>query len=214
MSRTDKDVPYWVRLNNEGTLTDHDHLRFGKEITQYRYVRDENGKRILNTVATVRTAREIMRTLAWNPYAYTQEIRDEAKRYTTYTLGYWREYNPDHQIRVGTRSYYEKGVVVTGHVRDYCTAGVKLEDDTWRWWSELPCTPELPAGKRRQSWTRNMSKHKTSFSRMRYSAERANRRDHFISVANHWNNGFEVDDWDENDNLTAQHRHSMAWDLY
>lgn len=242
MSRTDKDVPYWVRLNNEGTLTDHDHRHLGREITSYRDVLDKDGNQIVVEGPLYSYADAIIgefEGIRWHygNTLYTEDGRLLYYNYKTKTLfttsyGNYREPvirrarllhsagRGKEFVQVGTYTHILREVVVIGYVADRCTAGEKQPRPDWRrrgarpLYEELPCTPELPADNRRLRWTSGMSKHKTSFSRQRYSAERVNLRDQFVGIAKHWNNGFEVDDWDESNNLAAQHRHSMAWDLY
>lgn len=60
MSRTDKDRPYWVLMNDEGVV-EHDHrgcdFRGRKHLTRYgAYIRDEDGNIVMETVTRYETA--------------------------------------------------------------------------------------------------------------------------------------------------------------
>lgn len=58
MSHTDKDRPYWVRLNDgtEPVEVMHDHTRLGQPIYRITYVRDDGGNIIYDEVAITREA--------------------------------------------------------------------------------------------------------------------------------------------------------------
>ncbi|UDL15926.1 hypothetical protein QEH42_gp292 [Microbacterium phage Pumpernickel] len=49
MSRTDKDRPYWVKVQDHG-VEHHDHRNLGKEVWQYKDVLDEDGKPVIEEV--------------------------------------------------------------------------------------------------------------------------------------------------------------------
>jgi hypothetical protein len=226
MSRTDKDRPYWV-IENEGTLTDHRHERFGQPITAYTYARDENGKRIKIIEPMFRPAYAIIMSKNYPHSKYSPAMIAEAEKYTTAPpaviasknwnvyLEMRRAYQPDKLIYIGDRTYYKREVKVVGYVKDYCTEGEKVKDGKYWFHQDLPCTPDLPkTAPNRQRYTRGLSKARSGYSKARNGANRVTARDTLKGAAKAYNAGFEVDDFDERTNLTAQHRHSMTWDLY
>jgi hypothetical protein len=229
MSRTDKDRPYWV-IENEGTLTDHRHERFGQPITAYTYARDENGKRIKITEPSYMTAQSIMYRKQFPRYKFSLAVIEEAMRTTVSPYGHvysstttsiymlramQRAYDPDKLILVGYRSYYKREVKVIGYIKDYCTEGEKTKDGKYWFRQDLPCTPDLAkTAPSRKIYTKGLSKRRASYSKARNGANRVTARDALKGAAKAYNAGVEVDDFDESINLTAQHRHSMAWDLY
>jgi len=226
MSRTDKDRPYWV-IENESTLTDHRHERFGKPIYGWLYSRDESGKRIKITEALYRPAYAILASKNYPRTKYTPAMIAEAEKYTTAPPAViasknWhvymqlrRMYDPEKLIFVGYRSYYKREFTVVGYVKDFCTAGEKVKDGKYWFRQDLPCTPDLAkTAPNRKRYTRGMSNARSSYSKTRNGGNRVVARDTLKGAAKAYNAGAEVDDFDENVNLTAQHRHSMAWDLY
>jgi hypothetical protein len=229
MSRTDKDRPYWV-IENEGTLTDHRHERFGQPITAYTYARDENGKKILIIEPVYLTARTIVQRLMWSKHSFSPEVVAEAQAamlspynrvYSTsatsiYTIrAMQRAYDPDKLIFIRYREYYKRESKIVGYVKDYCTEGEKTKDGKYWFRQDLPCTPDLAkTAPSRKIYTKGLSKRRAGYSKVRNGGNRVIARDTLKGVTKSYNAGVEVDDFDESRNLTAQHRHSLAWDLY
>lgn len=232
MSRTDKDMPYWVRLNNEGTSTDHNHLRFGMVYYRAVPVLDDEGNPVMDTHEVFLTAAQILGKEDGNYYlfgyssrylvGYTHYVpwndRSSTKFYETAkvtkaALMAYTRHTPDEQIAVGLYSRPRTTPVVKFVVPDHCTAGEKITD-TDKWWGKFPCTPALPEGNNGKAYTRGMSGPRASYRSERNGGSRALKRATLGRVAKSWNSGEEVDDFDEVERLTDQHRHSMAWDLY
>jgi len=212
MSRTDKDAPYWVRLNNEGGPVHHDHLSFGKPIRANRPVLDERGEEVWVNEPIYLTARQIKIRNTWPGKYFSPEILAEADRYTSIWSNS-RYYNPDKMILTGYRRYRKLEMVTIGYVADHCTEGepAKNREDAGWWSSEMPCTPELPRGKRSKMYVRGMSKARKGYSKARNGHSRVQEKIDLTEAMKDWNAGYEVDTPLE---LTAQHRHSMNWDLW
>ncbi|MGL4998009.1 MAG: hypothetical protein ACRC5T_03325 [Cetobacterium sp.] len=227
MSRTDKDRPYWVRVNDEASLTHHDHTAFGRTYYRSVPVRDADGNPVYEDVPYRISARTIVEEGLVNymisrhfripeqfpsPESLSSSRREniirEAIQYHGWGLGY-------HQIIVGTRKVvkYERKEYTT---LSYCTEGVPLAGpyDTYYSRNQRPCRPYLPYEGKREYYTSNMSRAKAAISKKRNGHSRAEARNTLAQVAQRWNSGDDIEDYDNEKFLTAQHRHSMAWDLY
>jgi hypothetical protein len=232
MSRTDKDMPYWVRLNNEGTSTDHDHLRFGEVYYRAVPVLDDEGNPVMDTHEVFLSATQILGKEEGNYYlfgyssrysvGYAHYVPWSDRSYTTFyetakvvkaALMAYTRHTPDEQIAIGFYSRPRTTPVVKYVVKDYCTAGEKITDEN-KWVGEMPCTPRLSVQSGYSYHTWGMSNRKAAKSREVYGGSRALKRATLGRIAKSWNSGEEVDDFDEVERLTDQHRHSMAWDLY
>jgi hypothetical protein len=213
MSRTDKDRPYWVKCNEEATYVWHDHQRFGEERYKNVAVKDEKGNIVYDEEPVYARAGEIY----FGGYNYSKYVhlpdhdREAVRREATDALFKARMDKP---IFVGTRRTRRTERVLDFVVKDYCTEGEKYTRGGWHYNSDLPCTPYLEIENRKKFYVSDMSAKKHSYSRKRYSTERVTARDTLRNNAKRYNSGEDVDDWDEDVNLTAQHRHSMNWDLW
>lgn len=217
MSRTDKDRPYWVRLNDEAHATWHDHEHLGEPVYHYRIVYDAEGYPETVEVPWTMSATDIVKG---NPFA-----RMEGRRYFPYEnpgtnsklLQQARELHGagrgDEQIICGYRTMYRKERYLAYVIADHCTEGEPIDGRSSYYSGPLPCVPEF-TGAQRYEFLRNKSKSKHFYSRMHYSHERLIARDTLSRVAREYNTGYDVEDWDGSVGLTNQHRHSMMWDLY
>jgi hypothetical protein len=221
MSHTDKDMPYWVRLNNKGALTDHDHLRLGKPITKRVYLRDEEDQPIYKDEPIFRRAISILdNSLYGGYYRYVyndrrNEYRDEFGAYkepimrrahALVNAGRGNEY-----VEVGIRraDVYEDRII--GYVKDYCTAGEKLPNGRWTAprYREMPCTPEFPPGQ--NWWNYGTTTQRANEHDRYYTADRRAERDHLTRLTKRWNSGDDLEDWDESITLNAETASYMYW---
>ncbi len=209
MSRTDKDRPYWVKLNDEGTLVNHNHQHFGRSWYVYRPVRDERGNRVYEDVPVYRTAYEVVHGWDFTGVRGTYGMPAKAVNEAKLLLSAGR---PDEPVLIDTKRRVKFRRVQVHETYNHCTAGQRLANKYDAW--VLPCTPELPAGNSRKMYTCGLSKARKGYSDMRNGASRRAERDMLRSAARGWNCGEDLDNFDSLENLTAQHRHSMAWDLY
>lgn len=226
MSRTFKDVPYWVRQNREGTLTHHDHLRFGKVYYAYFPVKDEDGLPVYEDVPVYLTAYEVVHGVSYGP-GLLGTLRGRTEWYTIpakpvipgafkkarEALGALR---PDEKIVVGYNRVRKMQKVVDRVVKDYCTEGEKFtkEDNHFRWYSSLPCTPDIPrTANHNKIYTAGMSGARSAYKDVTNGSSRARQRDILREEAKAWNSGYEVDE-DATNPLTDQHRHSIYWELW
>lgn len=217
MSHTDKDLPYWVRLNRFGKYTDHNHLDLGK--TRYRrvYKHNEDGSFVYHDKDVMVSASSIiLDESSWyyrlliGDHTITAKVRQRALE--LHGAGRGKEL-----VQIGTERVAQYDLVVSYVVSDHCTEGQKItsKDNCWGW-GEVPCTPELPAGKRRWSYARDMSSKRAFLRKKHFSGERTNARNTLREATKAANAGY--DDWEDDfehiEVLTNQHRHSMDWDLW
>ena len=211
MSHTDKDRPYWVKLNDDGVLTDHYHQSFGREIYVNRTVKDERGRPVYEEAPRTMSASMIdLRASGISRYVVEQlseEITAKARNYCA--LGH-----PYAQIEVGTKSVPVTESVLMVTMRDYCTEGEKYRAGLSQY-SDLPCHPAMLPG----SWgsiymSFSATKAKRTYSKMRNGASRRRSRDYLRSAVDEFNTYGEAFDNDDELPLTGQHRHSMLWDVW
>jgi hypothetical protein len=192
MSRTKKDQPYWVRENNEGTLTSHDHLKCGKTVYKRKYIRDEDGNLVYERNIYIRSGFNWMKSYE-NNVSYS-EYRAHPEKYADY----WFE----EEVDLGWKVKYE--MVEDFTYSTECTAGQKIDKKNHqRLRIDIPCTPMLPPEMRRY--------HESAYKidRRHYNGgQRAGARDMLRGFTKEYNASGDFDDSDVN---TAQHRHSISW---
>ena len=208
MSHTDKDVPYWVRLNREGTLTDHDHLHFGQSYYKRVFVKDESGQALYQTVPRTFQAREITGYMQWYGVYYTpvcqfpEPVRRLAHQYVA-------NGEPYRQIEYGTQQAPVYEQVLYARTADHCTEGEKIASNARASWYALPCTPKLPAG---APWYKygSTNQHKGEHDYY-YPSQRTMQRGALTSMAKRWNSGDDLEDWDEDVTLTSETYSFIYW---
>lgn len=233
MSRTDKDRPFWVQMNDPGNPVDHDHASLGKTVYGRKYHSNPDGTPLFKTEKVSATAEDILEAEA-SLYGHPHLIWGETDRVRAWhpRIDWFPEgpviraarlardnplQGPDTLVFVGTHEYRSFDLVELYTISEHCTEGAKAtSDNPWGWSSEVPCTPTLPShlgGWRIQ--TRNKSKAKTSIRRTRNGMSRVKARDTLKDLAKNWNAGEDIEDVEDRAlPLTGQHRHSMVWDLY
>lgn len=174
MSRTDKDRPYWVLMNDEGVV-EHDHRgcdHWGRKtrIRNGPYIRDEDGNIVTETVTEYMTAEFIERAVP-RLKSYQMEVTwprgmRETMRYTVRTEmmtvtgksvnPQWAEANNlvaqgKGKTMLPYRTYEQrKREVIEYEFNDECDAELPYR----RYRSDLPeavnCTRSLPADKQRR----------------------------------------------------------------
>lgn len=241
MSRTLKDRPYWVQLN-ESAWYDHNHTHLGEVAYMYKYIKDRDGNLVCDetewglTATEIaehgRVTHEIWRT-RWeiNPnYLYRAFGYMDAKGISPYvSKGVVLRARDlvfqgagDTYLMCGTYKKVRRELVVSYVTADHCTEGEPVTSTNYRFWRAgagetiNPCTPSwrgmYEVG--HTSQVRNMSKAKRGYSQEVNGHSRRVARDTLKDQANAWNSGWNVEDWDEDEDLTAQHRHSMNWMLW
>jgi len=222
MSRTDKDRPYWVKVNAEGTAIDHDHLNFGREYYRDVYVKDKHGNLIYEDRPLYRTAYVIVHgpLYAWQRYGYSgiryvnpgsvtnsRTFFNEARKATGSGL-------PDKEILVGWYRAAKTERILYKTVADHCTGAAPVVD--WKRqksvvepYVEAPCTKALSEAQHESAW--HNGGYRGYGVNMYHRSRRSEKRDMLKGVAKHYNAGFEVDDYDEVEKLTAPVRRGW-WD--
>ena len=218
MSRTDKDRPYWVRLNDEGALTEHNHLVLGRKYYRTRVVRDKSGRPEYEDVPVYREATyvafhgiyaEIGFRLEKNAApVFSGPVRREALR--LHSSGRGKDL-----IEVWTERRRKTETYVFSENYDFCTEGMKLSDRNWYAGRSdsrqmgLPCTPAFSPG---ESWwhfgTTVMRENEHA---RYYTKERTEHRGHFAKLTKLWNSGDDLGDWDEDMTLTTETTSYMFW---
>lgn len=245
MSRTLKDRPYWVQLN-ESKWYDHDHRNLGEERYINKSVTDENGDLIYDDTPWGMTAAQVIKYVHQD-YRLTfgslmaRWLVDRSFIRTVDMEWYYGSFHEDLVVAtqkvldsralvaqgrggvyvpMGTYKKLRRERTLSYTVADHCTEWEAKEGprSSWRVYKdgiEMPCTPSWD-GAFGGGWsgTRDMSKAKRGYSREVNGHSRRAARDTLQEQANAWNNGWDVEDWDNMEDLTAQHRHSMNWMLY
>lgn len=229
MSRTRKDVPYWVRTNRDGIFTDHDHTRFGKTYYKNVLVRDENNNPVYETVSLYMKASDIT-SGGWGPYdlrysngrlfysfragnkvmflkADGSGLREPIVRRAHLLVGAGRE---SELVEVGSVSLLKYEQVEAYTVADHCTEGVKASRAEYRYNGALPCTPALPASDRHW-WRYGTTKVRRGEHDSYYGYERTRERAFKNNLKNAWNSGDSIEDWDEDDNYSGTKRDYVFW---
>lgn len=221
MSRTRKDRPYWVRLNQDGTQTDHDHRRLGQVHYKRKYLKDAKGEDVYREVDVIGTVDGYLNQTRWSEEGiYYTSWRDETRPATNIPIMTFKAAKELHSAGRGNerivmaRKSERAYVTVYSHTTaDHCTAGVKLNKAEWKTWryGEIPCMPELSRADEVRSWSGRTPGFKKTWSREWYGHERVVTNGLLSRTAKEWNSGNDVDDWDENTYVTGQHRHGASW---
>lgn len=235
MSRTDKDRPFWVQMNDPGNPVDHDHTSLGKTVYGRKYLYNPDKSKVLVEEELFVSADSIIRTNTGETVCFPNYMRfaQNSDGHSIW-LGLDADYYPyrkvlkaahvakgkyggEKLVALGTRTIHAYEIVLLYTISEHCTEGAKAtSDNPWGWSSETPCAPTLPShlgGWRIQ--TRNKSKAKTSIRRTRNGMSRVKARDTLKDLAKNWNAGEDIEDVEDRAlPLTGQHRHSMVWDLY
>jgi len=236
MSRTDKDRPFWVQINDPGNPVDHDHSHLGETVYGRKYLYNPDKSKVMVEEEFFATADAIIRTYTHDTSFFSYLPHPSASNsdglyiwlsgdYEYYpsrtvlkaahvTKG---KYGGDTLMPMGKRTIHAYEITLLYTIPDHCTEGAKATlDNPWGWSREAPCTPTLPShlgGWSLQS--RNRSKAKTSIRRTRNGMSRVRARDTLKDLAKNWNAGEDIEDVEDRAlPLTGQHRHSMLWDLY
>lgn len=245
MSRTFKDRPTWVQLN-ESKWYDHDHRHLGEAHYINKSVKDENGALIYDDTPWGMTADQVTKyvrqehRLSFGSFV-SKWVVDRSFIRTVDMEWYYGSFHEDLVVPTQTvlnarnlvaqgrgMQYVPMGIYkklrrerkLTYTVADHCTEWEAKEGprSAWRVYKdgiENPCTPAWD-GAFEGGWsgTRDMAKAKRGYSQEVNGHSRRVSRDTLKSQANAWNSGWDVEDWDEEEHLTAQHRHSMNWMLW
>ena len=219
MSRTHKDRPLWVRENDKGNPTYHDHLKFGKVVYQREYVLDDDGDYIYEEQIITRLQFRVERAEKegidfWDARSAYVSPNNVNRR--------WRQGFSDtmsmRELEIGNPQYshlweeqevslgwFTKTVMVEKFTyKDECTAGEKVKGGYHQNHTpELPCTPMLPRGYNiyRERCTKD---DRNDY----YSGQRMTIRDTLREYRKLWNSGNEID---EEVDLGKQHRHEGSW---
>lgn len=216
MSRTDKDRPYWVKLNDTSDVSDHDHTLFGKKVYRSRKVRDDEGNPVMVSTPWGYPARTILYIISGKPAHIDGAkmaailIQREVARELVQNGKDWEQVVCGYELRPKYEQY------LFGTYADHCTEGEKMTDYAVGRNSQrlLPCTPALTGENIGAVYTYNKAGVKKSVSRVVYGNERNTERATLGAAARAWNSGEDIQDWDADTDLTGQHHHSMKWLLY
>jgi len=214
MSRTRKDVPYWVRVNRDSTHTDHDHTRLGKVVYRRVYLYNEDGTPAMHEKPIMRTAGAVVANNGWGKYHNLEPFfwgnrnrvvmfANESGRWHTDIFSEAQRLvaagRADVEIAVGTQTFHGYETVESYRTHDHCTEGEKFASREQSRFNnrELPCTPELPH--EAAWWTYGSTNTRASEHNRYYSYERTRERALSRSLTNRWNSGEDLEDWDEDD---------------
>lgn len=217
MSNTFKDVPYWVRLNRDGTATRHNHEMFGREVYHFRFIRDERGRQIYDEVPWGYTAREVTSGHLgwtynrWATFQYPDELSRMRARYALIDRAriMMTRGEGDEMIVLGHRTVVRTERHLAYVVKDYCTAGEKIDKRENTWWGEMPCTPEI-VGER--PWygygttSQRAEEHELYHTKKRTTGRKFEKR-----WVKEWNSGADLEDWDEDEHLTNDTHSYYYW---
>ena len=217
MSKTFKDVPYWVRLNRDGTSTRHNHRLFGREVYHYRPVRDERGQPVYDEVPWGYTAREVVDGYpgwTYNRWLEAQYPDPPTRMHTRYAMIYRARTmimrgQGEELIVLGHRHQLRTEKFLAHVVKDYCTEGEKI-DHSWNTrWVKLPCTPEIVGEKPWYNF--GTTPQRAREHEMFHSAKRTQGRKFEKRWVKEWNSGADLEDWDEDDHLTNDTHSYYYW---
>jgi hypothetical protein len=222
VSRTQKDKPFWVRLNQEGKYTEHDHRDIGKSYTRKEYVYDENGEKLYEEVPFGYTAEKLLtlvRThlneetgqfeyyMGWDPRTM-KNIPYGTYRRAKELLSAGRG---DEFIQLATARKPVLREVVKHHA-DHCTEGEPITGRTWRL---MPCTPSL--GHEGYYWRYGDSKARGGLLRTLHGKDRAHTNSTLRTMAKAAN--FRDEGWEDDyeygiQESTKPYKNGMAWLLW
>lgn len=224
MSRTYKDRPYRVKVNEDGNYRNatHNHDRFGEVVEKKHTVKDSDGNVIYDQVPVIQKVRHAINSVP-KFITKTEEVKlsqDSSLRYIEGLQPFVRrEINPlyqhifdlyaagdlDREVQVDTRLVPRKVVSKRFAVKDHCTVN---EEWDGHWHGDQPCHKGLPDGyalpRYYNRW--DHSSRKAAKSHVRNSAKRSGKR-----MADAHNVGVDVDDLDKDNNAMAENEHRLAW---
>jgi hypothetical protein len=181
MSRTRKDRPYWVTLNDPKTadrVEDHDHTKFGKEVTRTRYVKDEKGEQVYEIIK-------------FPDDGWVTKLN--AAGIYVYVFG---ELNWKRAVRE---------TVVVGHMAEHCTIEVpeaRAHDSR----DLLPCGFRIRWGYWKVS-NRPRKKDRKAY----HATYKTLERDALVNSRNRYNAGYDLDDWDEHEVYSTRTTNHRDW---
>jgi hypothetical protein len=246
MSRTLKDRPYWVQLN-ESKWYDHDHTHLGEEYYIYKSIKDADGNLIYDDTPWGMTADQVIKyvrqeyilsfgsaisrwyvdrsfirmvDMQWYYASFREDLSVPAQTVmdarNLVAQGRGTVYIP-----MGTYKKLRRERKLSYTVADHCTEWEAKYTPRHKWHVykdgiDMPCTPSWSGAFEGSGYsqTRDMAKAKRGYSQEVNGHSRRVARDTLKGQANAWNSGWDVDDWDEDEHLTPQHRHSMNWMLW
>jgi hypothetical protein len=226
MSRTDKTRPYWVKVNDEGTVEHNHHTSRWGGRARYRTekVLDAEGNPVMENHEVWRTAKSVLQT---EPRMKSVPFTTEGpkwnlsgdKSYTTFSWVSTKLANPvyseaEHLVALGMpnelvlvrtdrREKVERTLIkeATGNGCDYEEGRILKQRDLWR----NNCTPTLP-------WWKSGYGHCTCCTpHADHESQRAHTRDATKRMVKAYNSG--DDDWEDDfdhEYLTPRRRYSRS----
>ena len=227
MSRTDKTRPYWVKVNDEGTVEHRHHISRWGGRARYRTekVLDAEGNPVIEDHEIWRTAKSVIQTEPrLKPGSYQAEAirwdpRNDTFRYTEYTQTTYNVANPVYSeaehlialgmpdalvlVRIDRREKVERILIkeATGHGCDYEEGKTLTQRELW----SNNCTPTLPW------WRSGYSRCSCCSLHVMHDEQRAQVRDVTKRMVKAYNSG--EDDWEDDfdgDYITPIRRHSRS----
>lgn len=163
MSRTYKDRPYRVKVNEDGVhrTASHNHDRFGEEIVKTHVVKDAKGQIIYDEVPVLKKVKYAIHTVPKFIQVTHENVKlsaDSNLRYIDTLQPYveqrlnplyqrvfdlYNEGKLDEEVQVGTRKVARRVTSKRFAVKDHCTV-----NEAWdgHWHGENPCHKNLPDG--------------------------------------------------------------------
>lgn len=211
MSRTDKDRPYWVMLNDDSLShrTRHDHRHLGEPVYRNKFVLDENGDRIPEPVYVtsyrLQYDKAVAAGLSPQPFFYWGKDWFLPLNLSSYGARTYFGRYPEHRVfyrkdKVYSHDWYKTVRVLAHYVPDHCTEGAPAVGRTHQ--DNNPCYRVLVGRRRyeRAQWLRSEL----------VSEDRRIARDrlrNYTKLAN------SVEDWEEveDDNIPDVIRYRRVW---
>jgi len=198
MSRTDKDDPYWVKVNRASVLErepSHHHNLFGVPQTRYRKVRDSSGNVVYEDILSYRIISRLT----------GEEVTDKAYYFT-------REYVEKHfpntyrieEYISGRRIKYEN--VTVFNFADHCT----IDEPATRgysWQGSNPCYNYL--SDERPYYSRHIPKENRKIFHGKMRRITRDSLTSFVKEAN--NNGYDDETDFNDDNVPVVYREKYGW---
>lgn len=181
MSRTRKDRPYWVTINDPKTpdrVEDHDHTKFGNLVTRTRYIKDENGKQVYKTVSS-------------HGKIWYQKLNDAG--IYVYAFG----------IRTDQVRAWE--TIVVGNMAEHCTIDVseaRAHDSR----DLLPCGHRI-----RWGYWKGDNRPSKKDRKPYHATYKTLERDALINSRNRYNAGYDLDDWDDYEVYATRTTNHRDW---
>jgi hypothetical protein len=227
MSKTDSTRPYWVKLNQDGTLTDHDHTRFGEVVKKRIYRYQENGTPIYETGKYFMSANNVLAENAWRrvgvpgriwrsevEFFYDLSENEFSRKFTEPIIRQAHKLVDQGRggeaiIHVGDYRHRVYDEVVLFTVADYCTEGEKIDCREHSWRGPLPCTPDLPHRRYGTYWENPPGLREFERNEKRSEKSRVNRS--LDRAARAYNGGGDVWDYDQDQHMRQSFRRDSAW---